>query len=128
VLTALGVLAPHLGFCGSFPAASRASYWTPPPIGSVNRLGTIVLYSSSQPARRLLSPTITGAGGPLVCTAANWNVSDTKLTITYQSGAGTVNVLLTVCGRSTGIQAQVDADQPVITSVDMELNLRSPAV
>jgi hypothetical protein len=100
-------------------APTGPTFWTAPPIGSVNELGTILLVQGAQPGQVLLYPYITGNAGLLVCKATSWNSSGTQLTVTYSMGGTTVHVVIQVTGSSTGVQAQLDADQPVITSVNM---------
>ena len=115
------------------PQASGSAYWTAPTIGSTNELGTVVLPQSGAQAQYLLHPGIYGNGGPLVCTATSWNSAGTRLKITYKSGSAKVNVVVQVTGTNTEVQAQLDADQPLIALVDMgpwdgALNTRPIAV
>jgi Family of unknown function (DUF5696) len=105
---------------GSSGVSSGTSiYWTAPAIGSVNTLGEVTWPATGQGSVTLLSPKITGNGGSLVCASTSWNTAGTQLTITYNMGTTTVHVTVQVQGGSSGIQAQLTADRPVITSVDM---------
>ncbi len=99
-------------------AVSSNPYWAAPSIGSTNSLGTVSFPANGQGPVQLLSPTIMGSGGPLAYTEASWNSAWTVLTITYTMGTTTLHVTVQITGTSAGIQAQLDADQPVITEVD----------
>jgi hypothetical protein len=94
--------------------------WTPPTAGSLNSLGTVTFRGSNQGSSvPLLSPSIHGEGGPLACTDAHWNGSGKQLTITYAMGHALVHVTVTVMVKGAAFAAMVDADKPVISSVDM---------
>jgi hypothetical protein len=110
-----------------------SAYWVAPSTGTLNSLGTVTIPSNSSGTVKLLNPTITGMGGPLVCMGTSWNSAGTTLTITYALGAATVHVAVQVSATDTGVNAQLDADQPVITSVTMgswddSLNTKAIAV
>jgi hypothetical protein len=79
----------------------------------------------------LLTPTIQGSKESLVCIGTSWNTDQTALTITYTMGSTTVHVTVQISTKSTGVQAQLDADQPVIASVnlgDWTSNLSAQAI
>jgi hypothetical protein len=98
---------------------TSSPYWLAPSVESVNALGTVMIPIISKGPVQLLSPTIIGNGGPLVCMETSWSTDGTSLTITYKMGTETVHVVVQVTPTSAGIKAQIDADQQVITSVDM---------
>ena len=100
-------------------SGAPSAYWSAPPVGSVNALGTAIVPISGAGTVQLLSPTITGNNGPLVCVRTSWNSAGNSLTITYMMGAATVHVVVQVTPTNAGINAQLDADQAVVTSVDM---------
>jgi Family of unknown function (DUF5696) len=88
-------------------------------VGSVNALGTVSAPMSTGQAVPLLSPSIRGISGPLLCVGNSWNRDGSSLTITYAMGKTTVHVVVHVIPTNVGLNAQMDADQPVIASVDM---------
>jgi hypothetical protein len=94
-------------------------YWVAPPVGSVNALGTLSVPMSNKGTAQLLSPTIKGNAGSLVCAGTSWNSAGNSLTITYKMGTATVHVVVQIEATSAGFSAQLDADQAVIASVDM---------
>jgi hypothetical protein len=94
-------------------------YWKPPAVGSVNSLGTVTLPTSSQGTVTLLTPSIASPLGSLNCTETSWDLTGTQLTITYTVASTVVHVTIQVQQTDAGISAQLDADQPVISMVDM---------
>ena len=100
-------------------SSALSVYWLAPSIGSVNALGTVVVPSSGKGTVQLLSPTIIGNKGPLVCAGTAWDSTGTSLSIKYTMGTATLNVVVQVTPTITGVNAQLDADQALITSVDM---------
>jgi hypothetical protein len=97
---------------------SSYAYWVAPSVGSVNSLGTVTFPVSGKGTVQLLNPTITGTLGALVCVGTSWNNAGTTLTITYTMGTTTVHVVVQVAPTSTGVNAQMDADQAVVAFVD----------
>jgi hypothetical protein len=94
--------------------------WVAPNAHSLNSLGTITVAGLDQAGSvPLLSPSIKGKGGALVCSDARWDDSGKQLKITYAMGQTLVHVAVTVAANGAAFEAMVDADQPVITSVDM---------
>jgi hypothetical protein len=67
----------------------------------------------------LLTPSITSTLGSLNCTETTWDSTGTQLTITYAVASTTVHVTIQVQQTNAGISAQLDADQPVISTVDL---------
>jgi hypothetical protein len=98
---------------------ASSAYWLAPPVGSVNSLGSVTMSVADKGKVQLLSPIITGDGGPLVCVATSWNSAGTSLTITYSMGAAAVHVILRITPTPGGLNAEMDADQAAIASVDM---------
>jgi hypothetical protein len=97
----------------------------------VNALGTVSIPVNSSQDVAVLSPTITAVSGNLVCAATSWNNAGSALTITYTNSATTVHVVVQITSTSAGVSAQLDADQAVISSVDMgkwAANLSAQAV
>jgi hypothetical protein len=95
------------------------AYWTAPAIGSVNTLGTVYAPVNGTQTAAVLSPAIKAVAGSLVCAATSWNSAGSALTITYTDSTTTVHVVVQVATTSVGVSAQLDADQAVISSVDM---------
>jgi hypothetical protein len=94
--------------------------WVAPAPGSQDSLGTITVTGQNQGSSiPLLSPSIHGKGGALVCNDARWDDSGKQLKLTYAMGQALVHVTVTVAANGAVFEAMVDADQPVITSVDM---------
>jgi hypothetical protein len=96
-----------------------SAYWLAPAVGSIDTLGELTLPASSHVNVQLLTPFIKGKGGPLVCAGTSWNNTNTGLTIKYKLGSALVLVTVQIKATNTGIQIQLDADQPLIQSVDM---------
>jgi hypothetical protein len=94
-------------------------YWKAPAVGSANSLGTITFPTPSQGTVTLLTPSITSTLGSLNCTETTWDSTGTQLTITYAVASTTVHVTIQVQQTNAGISAQLDADQPVISTVDL---------
>jgi hypothetical protein len=116
---------------GGTGSSTLSPYWLAPSVGSVNALGTVMIPLIGGGTVPLLSPTITGNGGSLVCMETSWATDGTSLTITYKMGTVTVHVVVQVTPTGAGINAQLDADQKVITSVDMgnwSSNLNTEAI
>ena len=94
--------------------------WIAPTAHSQNSLGTLTVtgqdHGSSVP---LLTPSIHSKSGVLVCREAQWDDSGRRLKITYAAGQALVHVTLALAANASVFQATVDADQPVITSVDI---------
>lgn len=104
---------------GGQKVSRTSAYWLAPSIGSVNMLGGVVVPVHRHGRVLLLTPSIGGKRGSLVCVGTTWNSAGTELTITYAQGSTIVHVKVKVEVTNTGIQMQLDADQPVISSVDM---------
>ena len=108
--------------------------WAAPALGSVNSLGNVVVNRASlHRTVFLLSPSIQGTKGVLVCRSTHWSNAGKELTIAYAMGGALVRVTLAIEATSASLQATIDADQPVITSVDLgswspELRAKSLAV
>jgi hypothetical protein len=94
--------------------------WIAPTAHSQNSLGTLALigqdHGSSIP---LLNPSIRSKAGVLVSSDAQWDGSGRQLKITYAVGQTSVHVTVTLVANASAFEATVDAEQPVITSVDM---------
>jgi Family of unknown function (DUF5696) len=94
--------------------------WIAPTAHSQNSLGTLTVtgqnHGSSVP---LLTPSIHSRSGVLVCSDAQWDDSGRRLKITYAAGHALVHVTVALVANAGHFEATVDADQPVITSVDM---------
>ena len=94
--------------------------WIAPTAHSQNSLGTLTVtgqsHGSSVP---LLNPSIRSKAGVLDCSDAQWDESGRRLKITYAAGQALVHVTVTLVANAGAFEAMVDADQPVITSVDM---------
>jgi hypothetical protein len=101
------------------PEGTTSPYWKAPSVGSVNSLGAVTLPTSTQGTITLLTPSITSKLGSLICTETTWNSTGTQLTVSYSVGATTVHVTIQAQQSAAGISAQLAADQPIITSVDM---------
>jgi hypothetical protein len=94
--------------------------WVAPPVHSQNSLGTLTVTGSNQGSNvPLLNPSIRGKDGTLVCSDARWDVSGKQLKITYAAGQTWVHVTVTPVANAAPFEAMVDAEQPVITGVDM---------
>lgn len=104
---------------GGQKISRTSAYWLAPSVGSVNKLGAMVLSVHRHGRVKLITPSIESKGGSLVCVGTAWNSAGTELTITYALGSTIVHVNVQVGETKTGIQVQLDADQPVISSVDM---------
>lgn len=104
---------------GGQKVSRTSAYWLAPAIGSVNMLGTVVVPVRRRGKVQLLTPSIRGKSGSLVCVGSTWNSAGKELTITYAQGSTIVHVKVKVEVTNTRIQMQLDADQPVISSVDM---------
>jgi hypothetical protein len=102
---------------GQKESRTRA-YWLAPPIGSVNKLGAVVLFEPRYGRVQLLAPTIEGKDGSMVCVGSTWNRARTVLTIVYAHGSTIVHINIHMEVTRTSVQVQMDADQPVISSVD----------
>jgi hypothetical protein len=92
--------------------------WTAPALGSTNSLGVISAPANGFGQVELLSPIIKGITGSLTCIGSSWDSSHQILTITYSEGSQNVNVTVNASQTGGGITAQLDADQPIIGSVD----------
>jgi Family of unknown function (DUF5696) len=106
-----GVLAP--------PSELSSVYWVAPAIGSVNQLGAVTFPLGSTNTITLFQPSITSSAGPLLCTDASWDSTGTMLTITYALGPNAIHVTVQVQGTPTSVSALIDADAPVVSSLDM---------
>jgi hypothetical protein len=104
---------------GGQKVSRTSAYWLAPSIGSVNMLGGVVVPVHRHGRVLLLTPSIGSKRGSLACVGTTWNSAGTELTITYVQGSTIVHVKVRVEVTNTGIQMQLDADQPVISSVDM---------
>jgi hypothetical protein len=94
--------------------------WIAPTARSRNSLGTLTVTGLNQGRGvPLLNPSIHGKGGVLVSSDARWDDSGKQLKITYAAGHALVHVTVTLVANAAAFEAMVDADQPVITSVDM---------
>ena len=94
--------------------------WVAPTVHSQNSLGTLTVTGSNQGSIiPLLNPSIRDKDGTLVCSDARWDDSGKQLKITYAAGQTWVHVTVTLVANATAFEAMVDADQPVITAVDM---------
>lgn len=92
--------------------------WVAPAVHSQNSLGTLSVTGSNQGSNvPLLNPSIRGKDGTLVSSDARW--SGKQLKITYAAGQTRVHVTVTLVANAAAFEAMVDADQPVITGVDM---------
>lgn len=94
--------------------------WVAPAPESLNSLGTITVTGRNQgSAIPLLSPSIHGKVGALVCKTAQWGDSGKQLKIAYAMGQMSVNVTVAIAARGVNFAATIEADRAVITSVDM---------
>jgi Family of unknown function (DUF5696) len=94
--------------------------WVAPLVQSQNSLGTLTVTGSNQGSTvPLLNPSIRGKEGTLVCSDARWDDSAKKMKITYAEAQTWVHVTVTLVANAAAFEAMVDADQPVITAVDM---------
>jgi hypothetical protein len=128
---ALLVMLPFTVSLSGTGSSAPNHYWLAPSVGSVNALGTVIVPMSGVGTVQLLSPKIMGANGSLICVGTSWNKGETSLTITYTMGKATVHVVVHVIPTRVGLNAQLDADQPVIASVDMgswAANLNTQAI
>jgi hypothetical protein len=102
------------------PIAAPVYTWIAPAAHSQNSLGTLTVtgqnYGNSIP---LLNPSIRSKAGVLVASDAQWDDSSRQLKITYQTGQAFVHVTISLVTNASSVEAIMDADQPVITSVDM---------
>ena len=87
--------------------------WMPPAPQSTNSLGALTVSGKT-----LLSPTIRANAGALVAKDARYDDSG-KLQITYVMGQTSVHVTVSVSSREDVFEATMDADQPLISSVDL---------
>lgn len=99
--------------------ASPSPYWQPPAVGSVNSLGLVTIPLAGDGKVALLAPSITPRNGALVCRATAWNSAGTSLAITYAQGLGAVHVTIQLQPTAVGMSAEITADQPIISAVDM---------
>jgi hypothetical protein len=94
--------------------------WSAPVVGSTNSLGSISVAGGHQgPTAALLTPSIHARGGNLVCEAARLSHSGKQLSITYVMGKMLLQVTVAIEVSGATLQATMDADQPVITSLDL---------
>jgi hypothetical protein len=96
---------------GTFAQGEQVN-WVAPTAQSINSLGTITAGG-----KMLLSPTIYGKAGTLVCKDTHWQ--GRQLVISYAAGASSLHVTVTVSNNREAFDAMVDADQPQISSVDI---------
>jgi hypothetical protein len=93
--------------------------WIPPAAASVNSLGEIDVTGISQGGDvPLLRPSIHGRSGALVCVSATWDSSGRQLEITYSTGNASMHLRVQLVTNGADLEATLDADQPVVTSVD----------
>ena len=93
-------------------------YWAAPPVNSVSSIGVISIPLPNQGVLKMY-PTLATRSGVLVVKSTAWDSTGTVLNITYGLGSTTVHATIQIASLSAGVQATVDADQPVITTLDM---------
>jgi hypothetical protein len=101
------------------PMAASVYTWIAPTGHSLNSLGTLTVSEQDRNSVPLLNPSIHSKAGVLVSRDAQWDDSGARLKITYAAGQALVHVTITLVAHAGAFEATVDADQPVITSVDM---------
>lgn len=99
--------------------AAFAYAWTAPTAYSRNSLGTLTVNRDHGDSVRLLAPSIHSKAGVLVCNDTHWDDSGRHLKITYTVGQMLVHVTISLMAKPDALEATVDADQPLITSVDI---------
>jgi hypothetical protein len=100
---------------GTFACArAEQAKWAAPAPQSTNSLGTITASG-----KVLLSPTIHGKSGALVCKDAHWDDAGGQLSVTFAMGQSILHVTVTLAFRGQTLEAAIDADQPQIASVDI---------
>ena len=93
--------------------------WIAPTAHSQNSLGTLTVTGPNYGSVPLLNLSIHSKAGVLVSSDAQWDDSGRQLKITYAAGQALVHVTVALVANAGAFEATVDAEQPVITSVDM---------
>ncbi len=93
--------------------------WAAPQVGSTNSLGTIQVAVAGQ-TLTALSPSIGGTTGPLQFVSASITsaVPGQTAKLTYLEKQATLTVVLNFSTANGALSMSVDADQPLVSSVD----------
>jgi len=101
------------------PQPGSSTYWSQPAAGSSGELGAVRLPGSPTGVGPALQLKLTAESGHLICKSASWSGDGSVLSLTYLQGDTPVHVSVHITPIETGFQAEIDADQPLITSVDI---------